>query len=42
MKIMLIGTAWPYRGGLASFNERLIKEFIEEGHQAEIVTFTLQ
>lgn len=42
MKILLIGTAWPYRGGLASFNERLIQEFIAEGHQAEIVTFTLQ
>lgn len=42
MKIVLIGTAWPYRGGLASFNERLIKAFQEEGHDAEIVTFTLQ
>lgn len=42
MKIVLLGTAWPYRGGLASFNERLIRAFTEEGHDAEIVTFTLQ
>jgi len=42
MKILLIGTAWPYRGGLASFNERLIQEFITEGDDASIITFTLQ
>ncbi len=42
MKVVLLGTAWPYRGGLASFNERLIKEFSEKGHEAEIITFTLQ
>ncbi len=41
-KIVLIGTAHPYRGGLASFNERLIEEFIREGDKAEILTFTLQ
>lgn len=42
MKIVLLGTAWPYRGGLASFNERLIKQFSIEGHDARIITFTLQ
>lgn len=42
MKIVLLGTAWPYRGGLASFNERLIKQFSIEGHDASIITFTLQ
>ncbi len=42
MKIVLLGTAWPYRGGLASFNERLIKQFQTEGHDASIITFTLQ
>lgn len=42
MKIMLLGTAWPYRGGLASYNERLIHEFIAEGYDAEIITFTTQ
>lgn len=42
MKILLIGTAWPYRGGLAAFNERLIRAFREQGHEASIETFTLQ
>ncbi len=42
MKIVLLGTAWPYRGGLASFNERLIKQFSDEGHETQIITFTLQ
>lgn len=42
MNIVLIGTAWPYRGGLAAFNERLIGAFNEEGHTGSIVTFTLQ
>lgn len=42
MKIVLLGTAWPYRGGLASFNERLIAEFQSQSHDAEIYTFILQ
>lgn len=42
MKISIIGTAWPYRGGLATFNERLTKEFIRLGYEAELYTFTLQ
>lgn len=42
MRIVILGTAWPYRGGLAAFNERLAKQFIDEGHEVEVVTFTLQ
>ncbi len=42
MKIVIVGSAHPYRGGLASFNERLAKEFVAEGHEVEIVTFILQ
>lgn len=42
MKIILIGTAYPYRGGLASFNERLMTQFKNEGEQVEIKTFSLQ
>ncbi len=42
MRIIIIGTAHPYRGGLASYNERLARQFISEGHDAEILTFTLQ
>lgn len=42
MRIVILGTAWPYRGGLAAFNERLAKQFVQEGHEVEVVTFTLQ
>jgi len=42
MKIIIVGTAYPYRGGLAAFNERLAQEFVREGHLVEIYTFTLQ
>ena len=42
MNIIIIGTAYPYRGGLAAFNERLADQFQKEGHQVEIYTFTLQ
>ena len=42
MKIIIVGSAHPYRGGLASFNERLAQEFVSDGHEVEIVTFTLQ
>lgn len=42
MKIIIVGTAYPYRGGLAAFNERLAHEFVREGHEVEIYTFTLQ
>lgn len=41
-KIVLVGTAHPFRGGLASYNERLIKEFSDLGDEASIETFTLQ
>lgn len=42
MKILIVGTAYPYRGGMAAFNERLAYQFIKEGHDVEICTFTLQ
>ena len=42
MKIIIVGSSHPYRGGLASFNERLAREFVAEGHDVEIVTFMLQ
>lgn len=42
MRIIIIGTAHPYRGGLAAFNERLATQFIDEGHEVEMYTFTLQ
>ncbi|MCQ2341582.1 MAG: glycosyltransferase [Paludibacteraceae bacterium] len=42
MKITILGTAHPYRGGLATFNERLAQQFQAEGHEVEVITFTLQ
>lgn len=42
LKICIIGPVYPYRGGLASFNQRLAQEFIALGHHVDIVTFTLQ
>jgi D-inositol-3-phosphate glycosyltransferase len=41
-KIILLGTAHPFRGGLASYNERLALQLMEEGHEVEIYTFTVQ
>ncbi|AYD48869.1 glycosyltransferase [Arachidicoccus soli] len=42
MKIVIIGPAHPLRGGLASFNERLTRQFLQEGHDVSIYTFSLQ
>lgn len=42
MKVVILGTAWPYRGGIAAFNERLARQYQAEGHDVEVVTFTLQ
>ena len=42
MKITILGTAYPYRGGLTAFNERLARELQDEGHEVEIVTFRMQ
>ena len=42
MNIVLLGTAYPFRGGLATFNERLARQLQAEGHQVEVITFTLQ
>lgn len=42
MKIIILGTAYPYRGGLAVYNERLAREFQKEGNEVEIWTFRMQ
>ena len=42
MKIIILGTAYPFRGGLGTFNERLARQLQAEGHQVEVITFTLQ
>lgn len=41
-KVVIIGPAHPLRGGLASFNERLARQFQQEGYHTIIYTFSLQ
>ena len=41
-KIIIIGPAYPLRGGLASFNERLARQFQQAGDEVIIYTFSLQ
>jgi glycosyltransferase involved in cell wall biosynthesis len=41
-KVVIIGPAHPLRGGLATFNQRLAKEFINTGHPCDIYSFSLQ
>jgi glycosyltransferase involved in cell wall biosynthesis len=40
--IIIIGPAHPLRGGLASYNERLAKQFMDKGNTVTIYTFSLQ
>ncbi len=43
LKIVILGSAHPLRGGgLATFNERLARAFMDAGHQVTIYTFSLQ
>jgi len=42
MKIAIIGSAHPLRGGLATFNERLATILQEQGHDVTIYSFSLQ
>lgn len=42
MRIIILGTAYPYRGGIAALNERMALQFQAEGHTVETYTFTLQ
>jgi glycosyltransferase involved in cell wall biosynthesis len=42
-KIVILGSAHPLRGGgIATFNERLAKAFMQEGHEVQIFSFSLQ
>ncbi|HWR93657.1 MAG TPA: glycosyltransferase, partial [Flavobacterium sp.] len=42
MKITILGPAHPFRGGIAALNERLAQQLINEGHNVNIVSFTVQ
>ena len=41
-KVIIIGPAHPLRGGLASFDQRLCKQFLDEGYDCSIFSFSLQ
>ena len=41
-RIVILGTAYPYRGGLASFIEMLASTFGRQNKQADIITFRMQ
>lgn len=42
-KVIIIGSAWPLRGGgIATFNERLARQYQAEGHDVTIYSFSLQ
>ncbi len=41
-KIVIIGPAYPLRGGLASYDERLARAFQQQGWDVQIYTFSLQ
>ncbi len=42
MKVIIIGSAHPLRGGLATYNERLARAFMQRGDDVTIYNFSLQ
>jgi len=40
--IVIVGPAHPLRGGLATYDQRLCRQFIDEGHECCIFSFSLQ
>lgn len=42
MRIVIIGPAYPYRGGIADTDESLCRALLEKGHEAALRTFTVQ
>jgi glycosyltransferase involved in cell wall biosynthesis len=42
-KVIIIGTAYPFRGGgISTYNERLARAYQERGDEVQIYTFSLQ
>jgi D-inositol-3-phosphate glycosyltransferase len=41
-KIVIIGSAYPLRGGLSAYNERLAGAYLQSGDEVIIYTFSLQ
>lgn len=42
MTNILIGPAYPLRGGIADFNQALAKSYQQKGHKVKVFTFSLQ
>ena len=42
MKVFIIGPAYPLRGGLATFDELFCRALTAQGHEAAIVSYSLQ
>lgn len=40
--IVLVGPAYPLRGGIAHFNESFARELVSQGYRVKLVSFTLQ
>lgn len=41
-RVVIVGPAYPLRGGLSTYNERLCKGFNDQGDQCSILSFSLQ
>jgi D-inositol-3-phosphate glycosyltransferase len=41
-KVIIIGPAFPFRGGIANFNNALAQEYYDKGDQVTLYSFTLQ
>jgi glycosyltransferase involved in cell wall biosynthesis len=41
-RVIIIGPGHPLRGGLSTFNQRLAKEFLDQGFDCSIYSFSLQ
>ena len=41
-KILIVGPASPYRGGISDLNEAFAKSLVNQGFQVEIISFKLQ
>ncbi len=42
MKNIIVGPAFPLRGGIANFNEALCRAFNQQGIESELISFSLQ
>ncbi|MCB9252875.1 MAG: glycosyltransferase [Flavobacteriales bacterium] len=41
-EVLIIGPAWPLRGGLSTYDHILANSFLEEGYKVKVLTFKLQ